>query len=882
MHRLRVFASKLAALLSHRVDEHEFDYEMREHLELLTERYIRQGFTSAEARAAARRQFGGATGLKEQMHEQRTLAWLANILQDACYALRQLRKAPVFCFTAVSTLALGIGVNTTIFSVVYAVMVRPLPFRNAQQLTVVWEQNPHRGWYHNIVSAANFNDWNKQNHVFSDMALIDPFITFNLTGSGAPAVVTAARVTPNFFSLLGLQPFLGRSFLPDEGHPGSARVVILGHSLWVNRYGGDRAIIGKHISLNSESYTVIGVLPAGFEGILTRDSEGAQIWVSGLDRSAPGRTDHNFIAIARLRNGVTLQKGQAEMNTIAARLEKQYPNNKGWGVGLVSLHDELVANSRPALLALLAAVALVLLIACANVANLLLARGIARFRELALRIALGASRGRLVAQLLTESFVLSLFGAAAGLCFAAIGTKALIGIAPIETPGIETASLQTPGVLYAAGIVCLITILFGLVPALAASSLDLSSGLRETGRGSTVGTRTGHFRKLLVAAEFSIALVLAVSAGLMIKTLFYMHHIELGFKPDHVLTLRVPLNDVTYNEKQQTELYRRLLARLTAMPGVESASISRGIPFFGWAGQGFVTGERPNPGPADMPDANVLAVAPEYFKLLRIPLKRGRLFTEHDTDPAPRVAIVNEALAGKEWPRQDPIGKQLKVAWTDAPWMTVIGVTGNVRTEGPEADFLPEIYTAYTQHPWYLTPRNVLIRTKAVNPLSIVPEVQGAIHKIDSEQPIADVRTLDAVVSQPLAVRNFLTYLLVTFASLALLLASIGVYGVISYAVAQRLREMGIRIALGATRNDVLSLVLKDGLRLGMVGIVIGILGSVAVTRMLTSQLYGVSATDPWTFALVALLLAMVAASAAYLPARRAAAVDPIEVLREE
>jgi predicted permease len=881
MRRLRVFASRLKGLFAQLSSEHEFDDELLAHIELLTERYIRQGATPTEARAAALRQFGHATQLKEEMHEQRTLAWLDNVLQDTRYALRQVRKSPVFSFTAVLTLTLGIGVNTAIFSMVYAVLLRSLPYSHPQQLTLIWEQNAHRGWYHNIVSAANFNDWSKQNHVFSDMALIDPFITFNLAGSGAPTVVTAARATPNLLSVLGLQPLLGRSFFPEEGRPGSPRVVVLSHAIWAGRYGADRAIIGKQVSLNSENYTVIGVLPVGIDGVFTRDFEGAAVIVSGLDRSDPGRTDHNFIAIARLRQGITLQKAQAEMNAIAARLERQYPDNRDWGVGLVSLHDELVGDSRPVLLILLAAVTLVLLIACANLANLLLVRGMARFREFALRKALGAGGRRLLAQLLTEGLVLSTFGTAAGLLFAATGIRALIAIAPIQTPGIETASLHTAVVLYAAGIACVTTVLFGLVPAFGAASLNLGSALKERGRSSTGMAHTG-LRKALVAAELSIALVLAVSAGLMIKTLLYMHHIDSGFRPDQVLALRVPLNDVKYNEKQQSEFYSRLLARLAALPDVESTTISRGVPFFGWDGQGFVTGDNPDVASADMPDANVLAVAPQYFDVLHIPLKKGRLFSEHDTDAGLRVAIVNQALADMAWPRENPIGKRVKVGWTNAPWMTVIGVTGNVRTEGPEAHFAPEIYTVYTQHPWFLTPRDVLIRTRTANPLSIVPEVRDLIRKMDPDQPIADIRTLEAVASQPLAVRNFLTCLLVAFASLALLLAAIGVYGVMSYAVAQRLREMGIRIALGATRTEVLSLVLNDGLRVGATGIVIGILGSIAATRLLSSQLYGVKPTDPGTFVLVAVLLAIVAVSAAYLPASRAASVDPIAVLRDE
>ncbi len=883
MTALRTFNSRLKALFRQRTAEQEIDEELHSHLALLTERYVRQGMSSKDARAAAARQFGGATQLKEDLRERRSFPLFENILQDTRYALRQLRKSPAFSFTAVLTLALGIGANTAVFSVVYAVLLHPLPFKNADRLTMVWEQSPHRGWYHNVVSAANFNDWKKENHVFADMALIDPFVSFNLTGSGEPVEIQAEQVTPNLFSVLGVQPLLGRSFLPEEGRPGSARVVILGHALWQRRYGGDRSIIGKEISLNSENYTVIGVMPSGFSDSYSRSLDAsAQIWISGLDRSNPERTAHNFIAIASLARGVTLQQAQAEMNTIAAGLEKQYPDNKGWGVGLVSLHDEVVGDSRPALLVLLVAVALVLLIACVNLANLLLARGAVRFRELAVRKALGANRRRLVMQLLTESFLLSMLGGLAGLWIASLGTKGLVAIAPVDTPGIETAGLHAIVLVYTAGIAFLTAIFFGLLPALGFSNLDLSSSLKESSRSNTEGASAGKIRKLLVSAEFALALVLVVSAGLMVKTLLYMHHIDVGFQPDHVLTLRVPLNDVKYKEQQQTEFYRSLLARLNHVPGIQFATVSRGVPFFGWSGQGFVTQENPHPALADMPDANYLAIGPQYFNVLRIPLVKGRVFTEHDTDSALHVAIVNEALARKQWPRQDPIGKRLRIAWGPPLWLSVVGVTGNVRTQGPEADFFPEIYVPYTQHPWLLTPRNLLIRTQSANPLTVLPSVRQAIRQLDRDQPIADVRTLEAVASQPLALRNFLTYLLGGFASLALLLAAIGVYGVMAYSVAQRLREIGIRIALGASQREVLRIVLGEGARLGVWGVLIGLIGSLGATRLLASQLYGVKATDPWTFGAVAFLLALVAILAAYVPARRAARVDPKTVLRDE
>ncbi len=879
---MRSCIARLKALFRQRADERELEEELDAHLRLLTERYMRQGMSANEAQNTAKRQFGRITRMKEDLREQRTVLFFENILQDCRYALRQLRKSPVFSLTATLTLALGIGANTAVFSIVHAVLLRPLPFKDSGKLVVVWEQNPHRGWYHNIVSAANFKDWRRENHVFADMALVDPFLTFNLTGHGEPVEVAAEQVTPNLFSVLGVQPLYGRTFLPEEGRPGSARVVILGHALWQRRYGGDRSIVGKQISLNSENYTVIGIMPTGFSDVYSRSLDAnAQIWISALDLSNPVRTAHNYVAIARLRQGVTFRQAQAQMNTIAAGLEKQYPDNKDWGVALVGLHDEVVGDSRPALLILLAAVALVLLIVCVNLANLLLARGVARLRELAVRKALGANRRRLITQLLTENLLLSAVGALLGLWIASLGTKGLIAIAPLDTPGIETAGVNLAVLCYVAAVALLTAMLFGLLPAIGISNSDLSSSLKESGRGSTAGSSAGKVRRLLVSAEFALALVLVVSAGLMVKTLLYMGHINVGFQPDHVLTMRVPLNDVKYNEQQQADFYHTLLARLSTMPGIRYATVSRGVPFFGWAGQGFVTGENPHPPDADMPDANYLAIGPQYFKVLRVPLVQGRAFADRDTDSALHVAIVNEALARQQWPGQNAIGKRIKIPWGNAPWLTVVGVAASVRTQGPEQPFLPEIYVPYTQHPWLLTPRQLLIRTDG-NPLSIVPAVRHVIRELDPNQPISDIQTLDAVASQPLALRHFLTYLLGGFAFLALLLAAIGVYGVMAYSVAQRMREIGIRMALGAERDQVLGIVLKDGVRLGVLGIVIGLAGAIGATRLLSSQLYGVRATDPWTFSAVSILLTAVAAAAAYIPARRAARVDPIAVLRHE
>jgi putative ABC transport system permease protein len=488
----------------------------------------------------------------------------------------------------------------------------------------------------------------------------------------------------------------------------------------------------------------------------------------------------------------------------------------------------------------------------------------------------------LLAQSLTESLLLSSAGTAVGLAIAALGTKFLGALAPVDTPGIETAGLHASVLCYAVGIAFLTTVVFGLLPALGSSHSDVSIDLKEIGRSNTPSARSGRLRRFLISAELSTAMVLAVSAGLMVKTLLHLHRVDLGFRPDHVVTLRIPLSDVRYNEKAKAEFYRTLLTRLNAAPGIKAVTISRGIPFFGWAGQGFAISENPNPAPNDRPDANYLTVAPQYFDVLRIPLADGRAFAERDSDASLPVAIVNQALAQELWPGQNALGKKLRILWNDQPWLTVVGIAGNVRTQGVDRGFAPEIYTSYLQHPWFLTPRHLIIRTAAANALSILPTVRTIVRELDPDQPVADVRTLEAAVSEPLTLRNLLTYLLGGFALLALLLAAVGVYGVIAYSVALRLPEMGIRVALGANKGQVLHLVLNDALRLGAMGIALGLAGSLVAAHFLSSQLFEVTASDPSILLVTSVVLGAVTALAGYLPARRAADVDPLAVLRHD
>ncbi len=808
------------------------------------------------------------------------------LFQDLRYGIRVLAKSRGFTLVAVLTLALGIGANTAIFSVVNSVLLRPLPYKDADRLVIVWEQNPHRGWYQNIVSMANFLDWRKQNHVFTDLAAIDP-TPFNLAGgAGEPVEIGGERVTANLFSLLGVQPVRGRAFLPEDDKPGSAPVAVLSYGLWQRRYGGDPALVGKQISLDGESYTVVGVMPAGFSDLYTSYfAVNAQVWVSGLDLRPNGRTNHAYMALTRLKPGVTLAQAQAEMDAIARGIEQQDPENKGWGVGLVSLHDQVVGYARPALLVLLAAVAFVLLIACANLANLLLARAAGREREMAVRTALGASRSRVIRQLLTESLLLSILGGGLGVVLAAWGTTVLVAMSPSillqMSPGLESVGINLRVLSYALGLALATGLLFGLVPAYGTSNPDLNESLKEGGRSFTESSRRHRARGALVVSEFALAVTLLVGAGLMIRTLVHAHQVDLGFNPEHVLTMKVPLRGPRYKEpSRQVEFFPQLVARIQVLPGVEAVSVSRGLPMEGWDGMDFVTEDNPNPPPGDVPDANYIVIGPDYFRAMGIRLRKGRAFTEADTPASQQVVIVSEELARKYWPGQEAIGKRLKAGReVELPWRMVVGIVGNVRTQGQDVGFVPELYLPLNQYPWLLHPRHLVIRT-ALNPSVITSAVRREVAALDKDQPVADVRTLDQLAAEPLAQRQFLMVLLGVFAFLALALAAVGIYGVMAYSVAQRTHEIGIRMALGAEQRDVLKLIVARGLLLAVAGVGAGLAAAFALSRLMAGLLYGVRPSNPATFAIVSVTLVTVALAASYIPARRATKVDPMVALR--
>jgi putative ABC transport system permease protein len=824
---------------------------------------------------------------------------MSGLLRDIRYALRQLSNSPRFTAVVVFTLALGIGANTAIFSVVNAVLLRPLPYQDPAQLVTLWEQNPHRGWLENEVSGANFHDWRRQSQVFTAMAALQPR-SFNLTGDNQPEEIAGERVSANLFSVLGVQPLRGRWFLPEEENSAHASAIV-SFGLWQQRYGGDPALIGRRISLNGETYPVVGIMPAGFtDDYSASTGPHSAVWISGIEPFPESRV-HEYHVIARLKAGVTLARAQAEMDTIAGWIEHEHPESKGWGVALVRLHDQVVEYTRPALLVLLGAVALVLLIACANVANLLLVRATGREREIAIRAALGASRGQIIRQFLIESIVLSMLGATVGLALGLWGSEVLVRLSPtspvhqLEGASIgRNADISMLVLLFTFAIGFGTGILFGLVPAWRSSKPRVRESLKETGRAFTGSPKSRRLRDALVVSEFGLALALLVGAGLMIKALAHLRGVDIGFNPNHLLSMKVPLEGPQFREpERQAEFFQQLINRIEALPGVEAAAISRGIPMSGWAGWDFVTADNPKPPAGEVPDANYVVIAPHYFRVMQIPLREGRVFSDADTPSSQPVAIVSESLARKHWPGQDAIGKRLKLS-SDAnddsqPWRYVVGVAGNVRTQGQYAPFIPEIYVPYQQYPWILWPRHVLVRT-ITDPVAIIPAIRREIATLDKDVPVSEITTMKEVAAGPVQQGRTVMWLLGGFAGLALLLAAIGIYSVISYAVTHRRQEIGIRMALGATRRNVAGLVVRQGLVLTVLGVAAGLVGAFAITRVLSSLpfqmrwllLFDVDPRDPLIFAVVSVILAAVALWASYVPARRAAKVDPMLSLRYE
>ncbi len=814
------------------------------------------------------------------------MAGMTGMLQDIRYALRQLRKSPGFTLVAVLTLALGIGANTTIFSVLNATLLKPLSFPDPDRLVLVWQTFGKGPDNYSIVSAPNFWDFEQRNHAFEGMALFDSAGRgYNLSASGSsrePEQVSGLRVSANFFSVLGVQPFLGRTFLPEEEIRGKDHEVILSFGLWQRRYGQDRALVGKTIKVDGEDFTVVGVMPREFHWEF--ESGHRQLWVPvGYTDGDKYRGAQSFVSFARLKPGVTVEQARAEMEGIGTRLSQQYPNDDNdMSATVVPMGDFGLESLRRTLWSLLAAVGFVLLIACVNIANLLLARGAARQKEFALRQALGAAGFRIARQLLTESLLLALFGGVCGLVLAVWSTALLPTVLPVDAFNIPLRQVDTipvdRSVLgFTLLVSCLTGIVFGLAPAVSALRGDVSEPLKEGGRGSTAG-RSNRLRHALVASEVALALVVLSGAGLMIESMSRLLGVDPGFNPKNalVMSMSLPQEDL-YNGPPGHPLFcRDLDEHVSAIPGVVAVGAVGHLPLQGDAGRSFAVEGQPDPGEGHRPGAHYSVACPNYFKALGVPVLAGREFTHLDTVASPGVVIINQTMAQKFWPKESAVGRRILEGGS---WLTVVGVVGDVRHWGLDSESVPQFFRPYTQAAWPVM--TVVVRTVG-SPMSFTPAIKKAIGQVEPDRPVSDIDTMQNVVRDSVGSRSFTTLLLTAFAMLALALAAVGIIGVVSYSVAQRTHEIGIRMALGARTADVLKLMLSGSMTWVAVGVCVGIAGALGLTRLLGTLLYDVKPSNPIVLGTVSLLLASVGLLASYIPARRAAKVDPMVALRYE
>jgi putative ABC transport system permease protein len=880
--------TRLRALFRREAVINDIEEELRLHIEMETEANIGRGMSPAEARREALRVFGNASSIKDVAYQVRGGGMLEAFLQDIRYGARVLLKHKGFTVVAVLTLALGIGANTAIFSVVNELLLRPLPYRNADQLVMVWEVTS-KGRGENPTSRTNFRTWREQSKSFESMAAFTDQ-RLNLTGGGEPEEVAAQLATPELFHVLGIEPILGRGMTEEDARPGAPNVTVLSYGLWQRRFGSDPKIIDKPIMLNGSPFTVIGVMPANSQlYIKKRSSTGrpADLWaVLDMPTEGDAAIHGRFLSVVgRLKPGATLEQADAEIKTIEARLGEDDPSHsKGWSAQAIPLREQFVGNVRPALLILLGAVGFVLLIACANVANLLLSRAAAREKEIALRTALGASRMRVVRQLLTESVLLALAGGLLGLLFAWWGISALVMISPRDLINLQGVGINAAVLLWTLAITLVTGIIFGLAPALEATRLNLNDALKEGGKGAGgQGSRSQRLRSILVIAEVALALVLLVSAGLLVKSFVRLQKIETGFDTENVLTMVLRLPASKYKEDSQMVAYfRQASERIGPLPGVRSVGIVNYLPLYGGPGTGtsFTIEGRPELPPEQRLSTEVRAVDHGYFNTMGIPVLRGRNFTDIEDREARHVVLISESLARKHFPGEDPIGKHIAVNIFDKPNPTeIIGIVGDVKYGSLTDEAEP---TAYFPHSELTYPFMTLVIRTNGDPAAMAPAVERELRMIDPDQPVSDVRTMNQVMADTRARARFNTLLLGLFAGLATLLAAVGIFGVMNYSVALRTREIGIRMALGAQPARVLMLILKQGLLLTLIGIGIGLAGALTLTRVMSSLLFGVEATDPVTLAAIALLLMIVSLIACYIPARRATHIDPMIALRYE
>jgi predicted permease len=849
----------------------DLDRELRSHLDLEAEEL-------GDAHAA-RRAFGNLMGVREAIHEMSRTAVVEQLLQDLRYGARLLRHSPGFAIVAVLTLALGVGANTAIFSVVNAVLLRPLPFPEPQRLVRLWEAKPAEDKHRNVVNPENFLNWQERTRSFEHMAAISG-LPSNITGEGDPLAADGMQVTPDFFSVLQVAPLMGRAFVADDGIPGRDNSVILSYAFWRGRYAGDPHIVGRKIILNGGPVTVVGVMTRDFHF----PNWEADLWLPmAIDRKDRSALEGRYLTtIARLKRGVSLPQAEADLEAVAHQVSLERPAmNKGWSAEAVPFLPDVTGNVRLPLLVLLAAVGLVLLIACANVANLLLMRATTRRREIALRAALGAGRRRILQQLLSESLLLALAGWAAGLAVGYWGLQGLLALVPasVPLPRMESIHLDAGVFVFAFGIALATAFLFGLAPAIQASRLQLQTALQQGSQRSGVGGGR-VFRRAFVVAEIALALLLLAGAGLLMRSFERLTAVNPGFTPERLLTMKIFTAPTKYSDARKRSQYvDNVLTEVRKTPGVEAAGSVHFMPLTGLtSGSCFAPAPGPDPD-ASSPGAEFLIAGAGYFQTMRTPILSGRDFNEHDSFGSPSVLIVNHAFAQRFFPGRNPIGTSLNVCWTVPNPVKIVGIIADARQTELQMTPQPTIFLANSQAPMYFA--RLVVRTRS-DPRHLLRAVEAAIHRVDPDQAISDVETMEEAFADSVSRPRFQLVLLLVFAGMAVLLAGIGIYGVVSYSVSQRTQEIGIRVALGARAGDVSRLVLGEGLLLSGAGVALGLAGAIVFTRVLRSLLFEVTPTDPLTLGSVAVLLLAVSAAATLLPARRATRVDPMVALRYE
>jgi putative ABC transport system permease protein len=878
---LNILKARLRGLLRREAVLEDIEEELRLHLEMEEQANIQRGMKPDEARLAALRSFGNVGRITDLAYEVRGGGMLESIWQDLRFAVRTLRKNPAFSIVAVLTLALGIGANTAIFSVVNTVLLKPLPFKDSTRLVIVWETDREKGRQRDQVSSGNFADWQNQNQAFEDSAAYFNW-TNNLTGLDYPERLKSALVTGSFFQTLGANAALGRTLHPDDAQADRDSVAVLSDGLWKRRFGASPEIVGKTITLNRTGIVVVGVMPPDFRF----PEEDTDLWLPFTLTSShlQDRAGKFLKVVARLKPAIDIRQAQVDLDSIAGRLEQQFPaTNTGCGVRISPLQEDEVRDIKPTLLVLLGVVGFVLLIACANVANLLLTRAASRRKEMAVRSALGAGRWRLLRQVLTESLLLSLAGGAVGLLLAQMGVQVLTSLAPAEIPRLDQIGVDgmVLGFTFAA---CILTsLLCGLMPAVSASKTDLQDALKEGGRGLT-GSSSRRLRHLLVVFEIALSLVLLVGAGLMITSFIRLQAVAPGFDSGSMLTMTMWLPGSKYpRSQQQTEFFQQVINRVKELPGVQSVSAIQDLPLRrNRMGFEFSIDHRPPPSPGEKQDAAYRVIGPDYFRVMGIPLIAGRDFTERDNRQSPPVLIINQTMARQYWEDENPIGKRMRFGGDGAPWYQIVGVAGDIRHMGLDEEEGPAFYQPHAQKTFDFLRWMTLVVQTSTDPMSLAGTLRAQVQALDNDQPVYEIATMKDILSQSVAKRRFATLLLGLFALVALSLGAVGIYGVLAFAVAASTREIGIRMALGARSLEVHRLVFGQGLRLVIAGVGLGLVAALALTRILSSLLFAIEPTDPLTFASIPLLLVVVAMLACWVPARRATKVDPLEALRYE